>query len=153
VPYTQSFASRGPDDLLRFAREEAPEALGTDGNSWLRLMDIAVAGARRAAATADRQAYAAAALIAVDGLRRYTPMRKLDWASLAVRARVSCLLACDPPEEQKKAEAAEIYAIFADQVRDPDLERAKVSGMAIRLSRIAEYLTMEQQATVGRWAQ
>jgi hypothetical protein len=149
--YTESFAGQTPESLLLFAQRQAPALLGANGNGWLRLIDVSVAGARRAGSFDECQSYVKVVRSALDGLKRYTQIDDLDWASLAIRARVSCFLACSRYEEGSAAEALELFAIFADQIHASESGKSTIRGMAVRLARIAEYLPAEQQIVLRQW--
>ncbi|MEZ0096345.1 hypothetical protein [Streptacidiphilus sp. EB129] len=165
MTYRNSFSELSPVELLHFAKCQAGAALGADGNAWIRLVDIAAAGMRRSVALEDRDAFAEAAMVALDEMRSggFVPERR--WAIMALKVHVDRVLICDPLDSQKRVGASIAYQIFFGQLAGlprvlpglpekrlgADLDRSDLQyakRLAHQICRIASYLSVDQSALI-----
>ncbi|MGX9888466.1 hypothetical protein [Streptomyces sp. NPDC002276] len=145
--YEGSFSGLEPAELLSFVRSRARDALGGEGNAWIRLVDVAAAGMRRSPRAEDRALYAEAAIGALDGMRVSSAVPDERWAVMAVKVRVDWTLLSDRPDPEKNLDASAAYDIALGRSHAPDIKR-----MAVQLARVEEHLTAEQRETVRTWA-
>lgn len=155
MTYKDPFSNRSPVSLLRFLRDDAPSALGGDGNAWLRLVDVAVAGMKRAGSPEYRNTYATIAIEAVEYMQLHVDMNPVNLAAIAIKVRVSCLLQSERDEQWKCNEALSIYRILEGQIDAIAEQNSSMSlqlkGMARWIARISNYLPSGERDIVRRW--
>jgi hypothetical protein len=167
--YNEPFSSMTSADLLRFSSSQADTVLGNDGNAWLRLYDVALAGVSRSASTEDCELYALVASRAVEGMRLYTQFPEKRRVLYGVKARVAYVLKCQNSSEWKVAEAAALVECFLEQalslgetalesyrsgllVGSELADAIQIRNMAAQVSRINEYLPFSSYRLIDEWA-
>ncbi|MFI6405019.1 hypothetical protein [Streptomyces sp. NPDC050548] len=150
--YKESFSGLGPAELLGFVKSEARDALGGEGNAWIRLVDVAAAGMRRSPRAEDRALYAEAAFGALDGMRASSAVPDGRWAVMAVKVRVDRTLLSDRSGPERNLDASAAYDIVLGQTNAVGSHAPDIRRMASQLARVQEYLTAEQRRTVRAWA-